>query len=376
MLKEKIISDLEKLKDEKRERILKENLNYKMNFSSNDYLSIASDENLIENFYCLYDDILKYKLSSSSSRLIDGSYNTVLELEKEVENIYKKPCIIFNSGYDANSSIIETFFNKDSLILCDRLNHASIYDGCISSKAKLIRYSHLNYAELESLLEKYKDLYKDILVVTETIYSMDGDEADIEKICNLKKKFNFTLMIDEAHSFGVHSYGRVFEKKLINFVDFLVIPLGKAGSSIGAYVICEDFYKKYIINKSRKFIFSTALAPVNALWSLFILKNLRNFSDRIKNLKNLTKFTHQELKKLKIKTESTSHIISIVIGDLNKCLKIANNLNAKGYLVYPIKEPTVPVGTSRLRISLCANMKKEDILNFLMELKNEIDNIL
>ena len=298
-----------------------------------------------------------------------------MRLEKKVEEIYGKSCLVFNSGFDANSSVIETFFDKNSLIITDRLNHASIYDGCLNSEAKLLRYNHLDVDSLEKLLKKYSKTYEDILVVTESIYSMDGDCADLKKICDLKDEYKFTLMIDEAHSYGVHSYGIAYNEKLIDKIDFLIIPLGKAGASVGAYVICDEIYKNYLINKSRKFIYSTALPPINNLWNLFILENLTLFHDKIEKLKDLVNFSLTTLKKANIKTSSTSHIISIIIGDNLKTINLSETLKEKGYLIYPIKEPTVPKDTARLRISLTANMKKEELDTFFKILKTEMKKL-
>lgn len=374
MLKEKIEKELEEFKNENRFRTIKTNKKELYNFSSNDYLAIAKDNQLLEKFYENYN-FENYKTSSSSSRLIDGSYPAVMRLEQKVKEIYGKPCLVFNSGFDANSSVIETFFEKSSLILTDRLNHASIYDGCINSNAKILRYNHLDTEALENLLQKYSKEYEDILVVTETIYSMDGDCADIEAICNLKDKYNFYLMVDEAHSYGVHGYGIAHEKKLIDKIDFLIIPLGKAGASVGAYVICDEIYKNYLINKSRKFIYSTALPPINNYWNLFVLERMYNFQDRREELARLVKFSLDLLKKLNIKTESTSHIISIIIGDNLKTIKLSQKLEENGYLAYSIKEPTVPKNTARLRISLTADMKKEELEKFFYLLKNEMSKL-
>ena len=187
MEKEKIREELLKLKSENNFRSLKEFDGKEINFSSNDYLGITQDKKLLEEFYSKY----RPRLSSSSSRLMSGSYKEVLELEKRAEEIYKKPCIVFNSGFDANSSIIETFYGKNSLIITDRLNHASIYEGIINSGAEIKRYKHLDMENLEEILKKYSGKYSDILVVCETIYSMDGDITPIKEITELKKKYNF-----------------------------------------------------------------------------------------------------------------------------------------------------------------------------------------
>lgn len=374
MLKEKIEIELKDLEKDFRLRTVKTNDKELLNFSSNDYLGLVNDKKLFEEFSSNIN-FNEFKFSSASSRLIDGSYSVVMNLENEVEKIYKKPCLVFNSGFDANSSLIETFYGKESLIITDRLNHASIYDGCVNSGARILRYNHLDMVALEKLLEKYSNEYKDILVVTETVYSMDGDIADIKAIVNLKRKYNFQLMVDEAHSYGVYGYGIAYNENLVKDIDFLVIPLGKGGASIGAYVICDEILKKYLINKSRKFIYSTALPPINNLWNLYILKNIVNFENRIKNLKKLVDFSLEKLKDLEIKTISSTHIISIIIGKNQEATALSEILKTKGYLTYAIKEPTVPKNTARLRLSLAADMKIEDLDKFFDILKIELTKI-
>lgn len=371
MKREDIEKELKYLQEIGNYRSLKVKNENLLDLSSNDYLGLAKDEDLKKEFYKKYSP----KLSSSSSRLIDGSYEEIMRLERKAEEIYGKSCIMFNSGFDANSSLIETFCNKDTLILTDRLNHASIYDGIINSGAKFLRYKHLNMLELEKLLEKYREKFEDILVISESIYSMDGDIADIEKLVELKKKYKFTLMIDEAHSYGVYGYGIVYNLNLVNDVDFLVIPLGKGGGSVGAMVICENYFKDYIINKSRKFIFSTALPPVNSCWNLFILEKMNDFDEKRGKLEFLKNYTLKLLHENEIKTDSTTHIISIIIGDNFKITKFSENMREKGYLLYPVKEPTVPKGTARFRIGLNPTITTEEIENFIKELKNELNTI-
>ena len=373
MEREKIKEELLKLKKENNFRVLIEKNNEKINFSSNDYLGIAENKKLLEEFYLKY----KPKLSSSSSRLISGSYKEVVELEKRAEEIYKKPCIVFNSGFDANSSIIETFYGENSLIITDRLNHASIYDGIVNSKAKFVRYKHLDMNNLEEILKKYSEKFFDILVIAETIYSMNGDITPLNKIVELKKKYNFSLMIDEAHSYGVFGYGMAYNLNLVKDIDFLVIPLGKGGGSVGAFIFCDEIMKEYIINKNRKFIFTTALPPINNMWNLFILNKMKNeyFNEKRKKLFERINFALKKLKEYGLETNSTTHIISIVIGDNRKIIKIEKNLKEKGYFVYGVKEPTVPKNSARFRISLNSEMSFEVIENFIKELKYEIDTI-
>ncbi len=372
MNRKDLVEELNRLKESSNYRSLVTHSKATLNLSSNDYLGIGSDKNLREEFYKNYLP----SLSSSSSRLIDGSYKEIMELEKRAEEIYGKPCIMFNSGYDANSSLIETFSTKDTLILTDRLNHASIYDGIVHSKATFLRYKHLDLINLEELLKKYRNMYDDILVISESIYSMDGDNADIEKLVSLKKRYKFNLMIDEAHSYGVHGYGISYNLNLVKDIDFLVIPLGKGGGSVGAMVFCEGEFKEYIVNRSRKFIYSTALPPINSCWNLFILNRMNDFEERRAKLEILKNYTLKLLKESGIKTESTTHIISIVIGDNERVVKISDKLRRKGYILYPIKEPTVPKGTARFRIGLNPNITHAEIEKFIEELKDEINSVL
>lgn len=365
---------LNNLKDSNNFRKLRVYPEEMINFSSNDYLGIANDKSLREEFY----NAKSPKLSSSSSRLITGCYNEVMELERYAEEIYGKACITFNSGFDANSSIIETFYNKNTLIISDRLNHASIYDGIINSGAKLIRYRHLDMIHLEEILQKNRDKYEDILVVAESVYSMDGDITDIKKIVELKRKYGFDFILDEAHSYGVYGYGMAYNMALVEDVDFLVIPLGKGGGSMGAMVICNQILKDFIINKSRKFIFSTALPPVVHAWNLFVLKNMERFENKREKLKNLIEYMGQKLVENHLITEDKlplSHIVSIVIGDNKKIDILQNSIRNKGFLVYGVKEPTVPKNTARFRLSLNPDLDFEDLNLFVTELKNELEKL-
>ncbi|MGX6591468.1 aminotransferase class I/II-fold pyridoxal phosphate-dependent enzyme [Cetobacterium ceti] len=368
-----IEDELNKLKTENNLRTLKTYSDNLLNLSSNDYLGLNEDILLRENFYKKYPNL---PLSSSSSRLITGSYSLIMDLENKLEEIYKKPALVFNTGFDGNCCVIETMANKNTLILSDKLNHASIHDGIIHSGAKLLRYRHLDLNHLESLLLKYENEYDDILVISETTYSMDGDEVDLKKLTSLKDKYNFQLMIDEAHSYGVHGYGIAYNLNLLDKIDFLLIPLGKGGASIGAYLITNKIFKEYLINKGRKFIYTTALPPINVAWNLYILENMNNFKNKITALEDLRVYTKNKIESLGLETISTSQIISIIIGTNEKTIELCNRLLKKGYLLYPIKEPTVPRGTARLRIGLNPHITKEQINNFMEDLNYELNSIL
>lgn len=373
MRREILKKELDYKRKEKKFRTLKIYKENMINLSSNDYLFLAHDESIRNSFIKKYSS--EFYFSSSSSRLITGNYSIVSELEKRAEEIYKKPVLVMNSGFSANKIIIETFYNKNSLILTDRFNHASIYSGIISCKGKFIRYRHLDMEHLENILEKYKNKYEDILIISESIYSMDGDTANLEKLVKIKKKYGTSLMIDEAHSFGVYGYGIAYSKNLVKDIDFLTIPLGKGGGSIGAYIVCDKELKDYIINFGKEFIYSTALPPMNNLWNLYILNNMNDFYKRAEKLKKLKDYTLKLIKEMKIETVSDSHIISFIIGENEKADIIAEKLRKKGWLVCSIKSPTVPKGTERIRISLYSELSEENIKNFLEDFQNEYNYI-
>lgn len=373
MKKDKIISQLNRKKEENNFRTLKKFNEKDLNLSSNDYLGLAHDEKLKEKFYKEFKN--EVYLSSSSSRLITGNYKGVVSLENKLEKIYGKPGLVMNSGFSANKTIIDTFYNKESLIITDKLNHASIYDGIISSKCKILRYRHLDTKHLEDILIKYRDKYEDVLIISETTYSMEGDTANLKKLVELKKKYNCDLMIDEAHSYGVNGYGVAYNLNLVKDIEFLVIPLGKGGGSIGSYIICENYYKDYLINFGREFIYTTSLPPVNNLWNLFILENMNNFQEKREKLKELIDFTFLKIKELEIEVVSGSHILGLIIGDNKKVDIISKRLRDKGYIVYSIKSPTVGKGTERIRIGLNPDITKEEIEKFLKEFKHEYNSI-
>lgn len=372
MLKSKISKILNNLKHDNNLRKLSVYHSDLLNLSSNDYLGLSGDMDLIKLFYNEYPTL---PLSSSSSRLISGTFPLIDQLEKELKFIYKKPGLVFNTGFDCNCCVLETFFDENTLIISDKLNHASIHDGIMHSGSKLLRYKHLDMKHLRTLLEKNINNFENILVVSETIYSMDGDCVNLEELINLKKEFGFYLMIDEAHSYGVHDYGLIHSKDLISYVDFLIIPLGKGGGSLGSYLICDEIFKEYIINKGRKFIYTTSLPPINIAWNLFILKRIPQFKYRIEKLNLLTNLAHTLIKEYNLVTISTTHIISIIIGDNYKLDKIVNYLKTRGFFVYGVKEPTVPKGTSRIRLGLNPNLTEQNIIMFFKELNHALNTL-
>ncbi len=378
-MKKNILNSLEeellRLEDQSNLRTLPDILHYNrevivgdttmLNLSSNDYLGLATDIKLREEFFRKLDPET-FLPSSSSSRLLTGNYSIYTEVERQLCNLFDaEAALIFNSGYHMNTGILPVISDGNTLILADKLVHASIIDGIRLSAAKCIRYRHNNYQQLESLLNNYCKSYDKVIIVTESIFSMDGDEADLRKLVELKKQFgNVLLYVDEAHAVGVrgnNGLGCAEEKECIPDIDFLAGTFGKALASLGGYIVCRKTIRDYLVNKMRTLIFTTALPPVNLMWSKFILDRLPDFKDKREALKQTSILLKEGLVLKGYQCVSGSHILPVMIGNSHITVKKAKEIQKKGFYVLPVRPPTVPEGTSRLRISLTASIKQEEI---------------
>jgi len=355
------LEDLKKQSNYRELKVLKDD--YILDFSSNDYL----DLNLDKKFKKIFTDNIdnnNISFGSCGSRLLGGNHSEIRDFEDEIDEVFKKKSLVFGSGYDANTTVIETFYSKGDIIFTDRYNHASIYDGLMNSGVKIVRYKHLDYLDLEKKLEKYRNSCKRSLIITESIYSMDGDIVDLDRVVSLKNRYDSQLYLDEAHSYGVLGYGLAYTKSLVEDVDFIMLGLGKGGSSNGGILILDDIARSYIINRGRKFIYTTAPSPIQTSWNRYVFKNIPSLECKREKLNLLKKIFYKKLKGKNIETISTEQIISIIIGDNKRCIDISQILRKEGYLVYPIKEPTVPKGTARIRLTLTADMEVEKLEKF------------
>lgn len=344
-----------------------------LNFSSNDYLNISTNKDLIKEFLNAYSDSAEFQFSSASARLLSGTTSIYKELEATLANLFKKnSALIFNTGYQCNLGVISALTKKGDLILSDKLNHASIIDGMKLSEAEFKRYKHLDYKNLEELLIKHRNDYKKVLIISESVFSMDGDIADIKKLVELKEKYNCLLMIDEAHAFCTIGKGLTGISQGID-IDILTATFGKALGSFGAFAVGNKSTIDYLINKARSFIFSTSIPPINIAWTNWLLTKKINFlyEQKEKLAKNIEK-THQYLNENDLKTISQSQIIPIVLGSDEKAVSTAEQLRNLGYFVLPIRPPTVPPNTSRLRLSLTSDLEFEQIKGLIDYVKNEI----
>lgn len=327
-----------------------------LNFSSNDYLNISTDRDLLNEFIEKYKNHEEFILSSTSSRLLTGTSTVYKKLENNLAKIFnKEACLIFNTGYQCNLGVVSSLVNRDDVIFSDKLNHASIIDGMRLSSTQFFRYKHFDYNNLEELLIKHRHEYKKAIIISESVFSMDGDIADIKKLIELKKKYNCLLMIDEAHAFGIYGKnlaGIADRDNLLNDVDIITATLGKSFASMGAFCVSNRTIIDYLINKANSFIFSTAIPPVNIMWSNFLIEEKFNtVRQKAEKLNTLIKEAHNY-----IKDNGEAQIVPVIIGENNKTVIIAEQLRAKGFYILPVRPPTVPVNTSRLRLSLTADI--------------------
>lgn len=349
-----------------------------LSFISNDYLGIASNQVLQKAFLKSIDTEF-ISFGSASSRLLEGHSSSFERLETQIAQDYnKEACIWMNSGYHANIGILSSLPQKGDLILSDKLNHASMVDGLKLSDADFERFRHLDYDHLERILNKHRSNYKQVYIVSEALFSMDGDTCNLQKLVDLKTQFDCHLILDEAHSvgsFGAKGLGLSEFLGLTDKVDVIIAPCGKALGGVGAFIVLPALWKDYLINTCRSFIYTTSLPPINAEWLLYTWKFQLERPDLRELLQESTSYFLSKSKALGIKTFSDTYIQPIIIGNNEECVALADGLLNKGIVVSPIRYPTVPKGTSRLRISLTTNHTKEDIDLLLFHIKQQLDRI-
>ena len=326
-----------------------------INLSSNNYLGFADNKVITDEFLGLVGG--KYSFGSASARLLTGTLPVYKELEDLISILFKKDkTLLFNSGYHANVGINSSIAGKGDVIFSDKLNHASIIDGMKLSDGKFFRYPHKNMEALEKLLIRERKNFNNAVIVSESVFSMDGDIADLLKLVELKEKYNCILILDEAHAFGVfgkNGLGVAESLGITDKIDLIVGTFGKAIGSMGAFVTGSEVLIEYLTNKARSFIFSTSLPPINIAFSKWIIEN------------KLSETYEKRMRMLDIgkKVKSESHIIPVIIGENKETVDVCDVLFHNGYFTLPIRPPTVPEGTSRLRLSLTTDITEKEIFD-------------
>ncbi len=339
-----------------------------LNLSSNDYLGLAGDGDFLDQFYAERTPVNttdRYGLGTASSRLLTGDIDIAHELEELIERLYsREAALLFNSGYHANIGIIPALFGKNDLIVSDKLNHASIHDGLQICRAPFKRFRHGDYDHLQTLLDKHRDSCERLLIVSESVFSMDGDCADLKKLVELKKRYKAMLYLDEAHAVGLYGdkgLGLAERDGCVDEIDLLVGTFGKACGSVGAFLACSADIRDYLINRSRSLIFTTALPPVVLSWNYFVMSRIGAMGDKRRHLSGLADRLRQNLKEQGLQTGGTTNIVPVIIGEAQKTVSGALMLQDKGFYVLPVRPPTVPAGTSRFRLSLTADLRYEQL---------------
>ncbi|WP_296282308.1 8-amino-7-oxononanoate synthase [uncultured Acinetobacter sp.] len=349
------------------QRYIKIDQHQMLNLASNDYLGLAADIQLREQFFDETPSEQRW-MSSSSSRLLTGNFPEYEQLETSLSQAFHgRSALLFNSGYHMNIGILPALADSKTLILADKLIHASMIDGIRLSKAKYLRYRHNDLTHLTQLLHQYHedDAFERIIVVTESIFSMDGDETDLAELVQIKKQFSKVMLyVDEAHAIGVRGVqglGCAEQYKVIDDIDFLVGTFGKAMASVGGYLISHAIIRDYLINSMRPLIFSTAQPPICMAWTNFILQKVLHLNTQRQHLQQISQNLQQAVQMKGFDCPSTSHIVPVIIGESSKTVEKAKTLQKAGFYIMPVRPPTVPQHSSRLRISLTAQILQTDI---------------
>jgi glycine C-acetyltransferase len=336
-----------------------------INLSSNNYLGLTTNPKLRR---AAIEAIRKFGVGSGAVRSIAGTMSAHVALEEQIARFKKvEACVVFQSGFTANAGTVSAILGKDDLIISDELNHASIIDGCRLSKATIKVFKHKDTADCERVLKETENWNGKKLLVTDGVFSMDGDIADLPALCALAEKYNCIMMVDDAHSSGVlgnRGRGTIDHLNCHGRVDIQVGTLSKAIGSIGGYVCGSRDLIDFLHHRGRPFIFSTSHPPsvTATCQAAFELLDSEAGDRLIKKLWSNTKFFKRKLKKLGFNTgKSETPIVPIMIGDAAKAFEFSRELFAEGVFVGAIGFPTVPEGKARLRAIVTASHKRSDL---------------
>ena len=333
-----------------------------VNFSSNNYLGIANHPELAAAAKAAID---RYGCGSGASRLISGNMTLHEELENRLARFKgTEAALVFNSGFQANTGVISTLAGESDAIFSDALNHASIIDGSRLARAKIFVYAHNDLDQLETALS-HAASFRRKLIVTESIFSMDGDEAPLMAIVELAEKYGAIVMVDEAHAtgiFGAGGAGVVQKLGLGNRVLVQMGTLGKALGGFGAYIAGSRGLCDLLINRCRSFIFTTSLPPAVMAMAMAALDLVKREPERRQALWNNCRSLKEGLRSLGFELgASESPILPLIIGDATECMRFSEKLLENDVFAQGIRPPTIPPGTSRLRITLMATHTREQI---------------
>jgi 8-amino-7-oxononanoate synthase len=339
-----------------------------INFSSNDYLGLAHHPQVIAGASAAVD---RYGAGATASRLVCGTLPLHQAVEEQLAAfVGREAALLFNSGYQANATLLPTLLDRHSLVLADRLIHNSLLHGIRLSGAKLLRYPHNDLDQLAALLRKSADQYPRLAIVSETVFSMDGDRADLDGLATLADRYGAMLYLDDAHALGVLGPQGAGLAALHPGVDLVIGTFGKACGSFGAFVAGSAMLRDYLINFCPGLIYSTALPPAVLGAIHAALQLLPTLEAQRHHLQRLADTLSTQVQRLGFDTlGSSSQIVPLVVGSNERALSLSSWLEQQGILGIAIRPPTVPVGTARLRLALSAVHQTEHIRQCVMALE-------
>ena len=348
----------------------KNNPNNKLiDLSSNDYFGLSRNPDVIN---AAYKTTLAEGLGSGSSRFISGSRPIHELLEYRLGKwLHQESVLLFPSGFQANIAAIQALADKNTIIIADKLIHNSLLVGAKASGAKLIRFLHNNLKDLENKLSKYSIINNSILVVVESLYSMEGSLAPLEKITTLCKQYNCKLLVDEAHALGIlGNKGKGLSNPFLDSISMVSGTFGKAFGSGGAFLASNKRIGEILIQTSSPFRYTTALSPSLAAGALKSLQKIKKNPNLGTDLLRISKRWKKEIEDIdKYEVIGDAHIISLIIGDEDKTMMLQKFLEENGFLAVGIRPPTVQVGKSRIRITIRSSLDTNILKNFISVIK-------
>jgi 8-amino-7-oxononanoate synthase len=331
-----------------------------IDLSTNSYLALNAEPQIIHHALELTKENLCGNLAS---RLVMESSPLYTVLESELASWeHTESALVFSSGYAANVGIIQAICTKDTEVFCDRLNHASIYDGIALSGCRLNRYRHIDMSDLRDRLSA--SIAKEKIIITDTVFSMDGDRAPLNDICELAKKFNCLVMVDEAHAtgiFGATGTGLVEETATSDSIDIRMGTLSKALAGLGGYFAGSTLLRDYFVNFSRSLIYSTGLPHATLAFTIAAIRFIRKHPDHGRTLLERADNFRQRVKRAGYTTfDSTTQIIPCLLNSKDEALQMSAFLKSVGISAPAIRPPTVPEGTARIRFSYNLGLSNAD----------------
>jgi 8-amino-7-oxononanoate synthase len=342
--------------------------NHLIDFASNDYLGFAQSETIFHQTHQLLLDRKIRVNGATGSRLLSGNHSLYQETEDSIAHFHQaETALIFNSGYDANVGFFSAVPQRNDIILYDELCHASIRDGIQMSHAKAYKFQHNDFVDLEKLIQRCHTEHVEVYIVTESVFSMDGDSPDLERIVALSEQYQCYLVVDEAHALGVFGdkgEGLLQSLGLQHNVFARIMTFGKGLGCHGAAILGSAELKSYLVNFARSFIYTTGLSPHSVATILVAYQHLEHQKNTLEQLRHNISFFNQEKSRLSLKplfVYNKSAIQSAIISGNERVKTIANQLQEKGFDVKPILSPTVPEGQERLRFCLHSYNSETDI---------------